>query len=1142
MSIPSNEMKREIFRNELFKMKKGEYISEEDYVKTMKAYTKFCANIEIEAIQVPKKAETVEQRIIKKPEPLNKTAPTVKKVIKNKATLEQMRERNISWLLNLGVILLLIGGLYVATSNWEIMPNFMKTSSIAFISVLFYGMAFIAKKFLKIEKTAFAFIVLGSLFLPIFVLSIGWFELFGPYFSFYGEGRFILGVMGSLMLIPVYALFAKQLKSRLFVWFSYIALTAFVGFLLAALHLEQDGFYLGMMIYNALLIVSFHWLKTREKMKLFTKELVYFAQISLILSTLFMLVFFNSPILYSVNILLTAAVYLSMVYVTGRKEFHFVFSVMVVYGAYQLIEHSILDGFGPVFYALVGVGFLAVPRVLDREYHWGKIFRITSAAVSALAFIFISIEGILLKMNEPSFVLVLAYFIIAVQFTYLAHVMKNGLFVYLSPIFLATTLFELVLIIHKIFVISNIMLPIFMIGFVLFIVVGCFVKHPLINMIHASSRDIGLAIMFFSILLSLMLQYWLHSGFMFLLAGISLFLAYRVEKRSVYLLAFPWLIPLSIGFAFMAFGEDLSSRFYYYEIHFGFAMNAVLGSVSLFLLSYLLKMRKMASFTRNAYFIGQGFYTLAILGAIFLPVNDVWMRPFILVVGVGIYLSLYFFTKYKWVPFIIACLSLIAYFSILFSLHLKGFDNSLFIWTRLGIGGMLLLAISYLLRKKDVQLAKGFAWIGHVYFPIALFTTLIIYWENSIWTFILAMAAYWLSFRVSTQEWKMKVFLYCALGSLFIVFSTGIEHLGGGKYTEYAYLLTSIAVIIYWAATNKLNKQRLMYFFIPFSLIGIFRFIVSYPFDMLSFITMLLYAIGLMIFLHIIKKDIFVLLPLFQILIGTVWFLFVGGLDISAKYILAGLFGVALMVSGQLLYQKIFIKEDKHIKFDSYSIFAFPFFCMMYVLQTAELWTQVVPGLLLSILFFLQRDRVGIRFSWLPFILAGIQLLQPYYAVINKLHIPRLIEVEMNVLPFIALIIFIRLSLKDKFRKFTSSLQWGILVIASLVLIVDAHASSTIFDAIILGTLALISLLAGMFLRVKSYFFVGSGVLLLNVLLQTRPFWGHLPWWAYLLFAGSILIAVASYNEWHKQKVAKGEKPLLSNWKNKFMKRMKDWK
>lgn len=109
----------------------------------------------------------------------------------------------------------------------------------------------------------------------------------------------------------------------------------------------------------------------------------------------------------------------------------------------------------------------------------------------------------------------------------------------------------------------------------------------------------------------------------------------------------------------------------------------------------------------------------------------------------------------------------------------------------------------------------------------------------------------------------------------------------------------------------------------------------------------------------------------------------------------------------------------------------------------------------------------------------------------------------------------------------------GVLILVSILLVQDGLASSTVYDALILGSLSLISILAGMFLKVKSYFFVGTGVLLLNVLLQTRPYWGNLPWWAYLLIAGSILITVASYNEWHKQKKEKGERTLLNGIKEK---------
>jgi hypothetical protein len=139
------------------------------------------------------------------------------------------------------------------------------------------------------------------------------------------------------------------------------------------------------------------------------------------------------------------------------------------------------------------------------------------------------------------------------------------------------------------------------------------------------------------------------------------------------------------------------------------------------------------------------------------------------------------------------------------------------------------------------------------------------------------------------------------------------------------------------------------------------------------------------------------------------------------------------------------------------------------------------------------------------------------------------------------LVIFIRLFWKGRFEQLTGRIQWIVLIIVAFVLIQDGMASSTIYDALILGTLSLVSMLTGMFLRIKAYFIVGFGVLFLNVFLQTRPFWGSMPWWAYLLIVGSILIFVASYNEWHKQKVTKGEETLLSKVKDKLLQKWNEW-
>ncbi|MBG9550464.1 hypothetical protein HUN92_13270 [Bacillus firmus] len=1127
MNSATEKYHQDIFQVELTKLKEKDYISSEHYEITMKAHHQYYQDLEElkrEHIKAAKVALEISQKPIQQ----------AKKTEKKKLSQEEIRERNISWLLNIGVILLLIGGLFVATSNWATMSNFMKSASIAVVSLLFYGFAFISGKVLKIERTSFAFIVLGSLFLPIFILSIGWFELLGPYLSYYGEGRYILGAAGSLLIFPVYSIFAQKLDSRLFVWFAYIALTACAGYTLAAFSLENDSFYLGLMLFNALLSAVFHRMKKHSSLKLFTREMICFAQINLLISTLLMLVFFNSHVFYSVNILLTAAVYLSMVYVTGRKEFHFVFSLLVVYGAYQLIENSMLNAAGPVFFALVGIGFLFVPLVMDKQYYWEKIFRMTSAAVSILAFLYISVEGILLMAGEPSASLLLAYTILAVQFIYLANVMANGLFAYLAPVFLAAALFQAVLMLDKAASFSNLSLPVFSIGFMLFISFGYLLKYPFLKVVESSSRDVAVSIMFFSVVIAAGLLDWLAAGTMLLIFSFVLYLMNKAENRIFYKEAIPWAIPLSIGFAFMFYGEHQRSYSSFYQNELGMAMNTILASIPLLILYGILSKRGHKNQARNVFLISLGFYTISLFTAAALTINEVWMRPAVFIGGIIMYLALYRLHKQSWISYASASISLLAYFMILIGLP---FNLTIFNWVQFPLGAWILLGAAFYISKKDFVLARGFSWIGHIYMPFAMILTFFIYRENSIWPFMVTLAVYWISFRVSAKEWKVKIFLYSSFITLFMVILTGMEQIWEGSYSEYAILAVSCAVFIFWMTVRTQDKQRSVYFLIPWSVIGILAFLASYPFGVLPFIVSIIYTAGLILYMHKTRLDILGAIPLFLLYAAVLKFLFINGIAPDMKIVISAGFGLAAVFIGKMVYAKIFMGK----KADSYTIVSLLFLFTAYLLPSVSLWAEVLPGLLMSAFLFLQRGRVASQYFRLPGLLAGAALLEPYYSLIRNIEIPDLFIREAYVLPLIILIIFFRKVLKGQYSKLTSKIQWGVLVAVSLLLVQDALASNTVYDALIVGTLSLISMLAGTFWRIKSYFFVGSGVLLLNVLLQTRPYWGNLPWWAYLLIAGSILISAASYNEWQKQKTADSKEPLLSKWKNNIINRLKEW-
>src|SRR5699024_1535574 len=151
---------------------------------------------------------------------------------------------------------------------------------------------------------------------------------------------------------------------------------------------------------------------------LFVREFALYIQGNLILSTLLMLVFYQSEVFHGFNLILTAVIYLAMIYTTNHKEYHFVFSAMLAYGAYQVIEFSVLHHIGEVAYALLGLFFLVLPTFIKNEHGLTKVFRYTSAVVSVLAFIYISVQGMMVRFDDPSIILFLAYSLIAVNFIY----------------------------------------------------------------------------------------------------------------------------------------------------------------------------------------------------------------------------------------------------------------------------------------------------------------------------------------------------------------------------------------------------------------------------------------------------------------------------------------------------------------------------------------------------------------------------------------------------------------------------------------------------------------------------------------------------------------------------------------------------
>ncbi|MCF6138847.1 hypothetical protein [Pseudalkalibacillus berkeleyi] len=1153
MDYISSEKKNVIIKEGLKDLQREGYISSEEFERVYQAQSKFYIDqTEQKTAELQKKHEELSegrseaelqkdrQAMIEDRPKGAPIAPPKPKKEKKVLSPQEVRERNITWSLNLGVIMLLIGGLVLATSTWETLDSWMKTGLVALVSILFFGLAYFSSNVLKINKTTFAFYVLGSLFLPIVILSAGYFELFGAYFSVAGEGRYILGAAGSLAILPVYLSLSKRLSSRLFVWFSYITFSLFAGFAIAAMYLPVDGFYLGIMLFNAMLIIGYRFVRNNEKLNWISKEFVSYIQANLILSTLLMLVFYNQELFYSFNLILTAVLYMSMIYVTNRKEYHFVFSAMLVYGAYQLIEHSILDEFGSIFYALLGVLFLVLPNFLSDQFPLKKVFRYTSAFVSGCAFIYISFEGILIKLNEPSFALMVAYIIISMNFIYLSNVTKQRLFMYLSPVFLISSLYEVILLGEKWMGYNTIELPLFIAAFLLYCLLGCYNKLNFFKNIEESTRDVSALVMGISILYGIVLMNWWQSGTMFLLFSIAALLADQFEKRKTFKVSAPWIHAISFGLAIVMFIEQVSN---FYTINQPFeAVNFIGSGIALLLGSAIWKVLKRDGYSTSAFFVSQVFYGLGLVASFSLQV-DLFLRAIIVLGGVGMALLLYQRTKWIVMPYVISGLSLLSYLTLLLAIHSEWrITSDILNSLQYVFGGALLFIIGLIIMKKAPLLTRGFWWIGHLYLPVALLASYFFYGDHAIWPVLLTTIIYGTSLYMANEEWKIKTFLYASLTSFTLFVHLIINRLDMASYDHYAYFISSVLMMAAWYLSRGEWPRRIAIYLVPFSLISIVVYMGVYPFDLDTFVLTLVSATGVLFIMHKEKWDLFSIVPLLMVYSAVRLFGQSHPLWEHFAFLAYSGLAVLLTIVGMTIYKWIYDRaftENKWGQIDWYTIFGLFTLVSLYIYSGEALWTKLLPGLLISVWLFLQRNRiVNVPSKWLVFIAIGY-LIQPYYALLNNGEIPVLFEREFFVLPWVALAIYLKKVTEHKL--IANRIQWAVLIIVSLLLVQDGMASSTVYDAIIVGTLSLASMLGGMAYRIKSFFFVGAGVLLLNLFLQTRPFWGNMPWWVYLLIGGSVLIAVASYNEWHKQKTSDGKETLLTKFNKKIIQRIKSW-
>lgn len=1094
---------------DLFDLKEKGYVKYEDYLKVVEGINRYerdqrrIAEGKEPYVEPTSEVQKLEEKPLIEPMPQQmakavpvtqplvqakpKPAPRPQAPVKPALTPEQKRERNLSLLMTAGVVLLLLGGLTLATSNWDVFSSLTKTLLVGLIAALFGGLGVLSQRVLQIKKTAFAFFVLFALFLPITILSAGFFKLFGSWLSFSGDGNDVLGAITSLLCLPIYWKFTKVFSSKLFCWFTLLASAIGYAFLLLAFGLTKDAFYFAYALGNAGYIYLYH-VRKKKTSDIYQKVLPLFIQSNLILSTVFIIFSFEQPLSNGFNLILTAVLYLAMRMVNKRVEYELLFTAFISYGLYQVINEAVSEGAGLVLIPFIPIVLLGVARYSKGNVK--KYYQIANGVVSALAFLLITGKGLILSSGEGSIWMLLGYLVIAGNFVYLSYNTSFRLFTFLAPFYIFSAGLE----VFHLTGLPNLYWPLAIgVSGLAAYGIGQFIQP-----IRRSSLYVGGAFQLAGFGLTLLAtEYW-QTAVLSIVLTLLAAKHYRTEQ----------------GMAKNIFAAGVSVFLFFTGFSMGMALisdpnRALAIGIGTVFLTALYYWRKEDRILGQYALIGAMFVSLICFITSFKTEED-WIR---LACSLLLTMVVYIGTRYykQAVGYGVVQAGLFFVFYALLHLTADLLSERL---TLILISALLFVSYEGL-KKVDRQSHLSAMIVSQAALLYTVFYTFITSGETL--PYFLLTVLFGLYVWRSVFEAERKYSLYAGLTVLSAAFGFMVnEWFPNENRLVYSLLLMAAYFIV-----SHVWKERLRWYVVPFSLLVMAEYLADsyYSGDVLS----LWFYIGVLFifiaFFHSLKGywRIAIAFPLVYFWLGMSSLLEVYSLSPTMQAVVWYAIGILFTAVGMFLYEKLYQAENSE-KVDGYGIAALVYIwtgCM----QDIE-WVFIGGLTLIAVLLYVQSERI----KDIPIAQKCIQTLAlfvcllDYYTVIDMVDFPEYIMTELLVLPWILVSYLLTRKTWNVSEKVVLYVQYGLIGVISLILMIDAMNSYKIIDAIILGTLSLISILYGFVSKQKSYFFSGLIVLLVNVFVQTRPYWGNMPWWVYLLIAGILLIGFAGYNEYKKQK------------------------
>ena len=173
---------------------------------------------------------------------------------KVKTPIDKTEQKNITILIT-GAICIILAAIIFLSSAWTSIPDILKTVVIVLLTFVFLGASKLAKDKFNLPKTSETFFYIAMAYIPISLLSISVFGLFGDYLSIYGDGNYLYLAFSCGLVAAIYYLIYKKFDNKFMLYGSILSQVFTIVCTNLIFGTEITTISITLLLYNILLIL-----------------------------------------------------------------------------------------------------------------------------------------------------------------------------------------------------------------------------------------------------------------------------------------------------------------------------------------------------------------------------------------------------------------------------------------------------------------------------------------------------------------------------------------------------------------------------------------------------------------------------------------------------------------------------------------------------------------------------------------------------------------------------------------------------------------------------------------------------------------------------------------------------------------------